>query len=236
MPQGRGAAQRGKSKRHGKPPGRPGRADRAGRTEERYVLLDRPEGPTPDDPSTQRRWWQKLKREQRKRVKTRPIVRIADDEVDWGSAPGPDDEVGYGMRPYARDDCFRAAIATAVQAPIEEVPDLKLHHRFLGGEDPMEINRRAWEAIGRWAEDGGYVPMFWDDDELPVPRDRWIGVIKSPSRAADSPFADHCLVMCHDSLVFDPACSAKALPGTQPLRLSPSLIEYGITFERKEDH
>ena len=40
---------------------------------------------------------------------------------------------------------------------------------------------------------------------VPAPRHRWVGVVIASDE--DNPFSDHCLVMCHDRLVFDPSCS-----------------------------
>ena len=52
------------------------------------------------------------------------MVRLTADPIDYGVRLRPGDEIGYCMGPYPPfDDCLRAAIATAVQHPIEQVPD-----------------------------------------------------------------------------------------------------------------
>lgn len=151
-------------------------------------------------------------------MRLHPVV-----ELDGG-------EVGYGMDPYRLDDCFQAAIATTTQIPIEQVPDLRLDKRVAAGEDPDEINLQGWERIYRWLQGRGLGLVIHED--VPVARDRWIGVVRDPSPAG--PFCDHCLVMCHDELVFDPACTVKAPPGERTMHFRPSAIAYGISFDREE--
>jgi hypothetical protein len=181
--------------------------------------------------------------------RTYPIVRLTDDGIDWGVQPKSGDEVGYGMHPYLTDDCLQAAIATCTQVPIEQVPILMLHQRLERGEDPDEISRIGWTRIVEWAGKRGLALAIWEYDELPVPRRRWIGVAV-PRRSARGyrfedgtvisaaeagQFADHCFVMAHDQLLFDPACSVKSPPGTRVKRYDLSMVAYGISFEHKED-
>jgi hypothetical protein len=181
--------------------------------------------------------------------RTYPIVRLGADGIDWGATPGPGDEIGYAMHPYLTDDCFRAAVATATQVPIEQVPDLKLDRRLSQGEDPDEISQTSWERIESWGAKRGLALRFWD--EVPVPRRRWIGVVKSLATGQLSSsideygnvslsegaggFHDHCLIMDHERLVFDPAVAVKPPPGFQGLNFRPEQISYGISFESKEE-
>lgn len=85
-----------------------------------------------------------------------------------------DGVVGYYADTTRQDDCFRAAIATATQIPIEQVPDLRLHDRLLMGDDPDEINADAWAKIAGWL-DGRGLPLV-QHEIVPVDRERWIGV------------------------------------------------------------
>lgn len=173
--------------------------------------------------------------------KTYPVVRLTEDGIDWDTEPGPDDEIGYYMEPYHTDDCLAAAIATATQIPIQQVPDLNLNQQLLGGVDREEISRAGWARIEEFASERGMQMVF--HDRVPVARRRWIGVIVPPpdsytvGRSGLVPagaFSDHCLVMCHDRLVFNPACKIRTPPGYEMPPYDPKQIRYGITFDQKE--
>jgi hypothetical protein len=220
-------------------------------TPPRRVLLQRP--PQVDERGKRDRWsghgnfgaWEAA-RELQLRARIHPIVRLTDEGIDWGVQPQPGDEIGYGMHPYRTDDCLQAAIATATQVPIEQVPSLDLHERRERGEDPEEISRDCWERIDRWATKRSLALTFWD--QVPPARDRWIGVVLA--EAGDHAYAveggrlvlsdtsgafnDHCLVMSWDRLVFDPSCSIKLPPGLDTEIYDTSQIGYGISFDGKE--
>jgi hypothetical protein len=221
-------------------------------TPPRRVLLQRP--PQVDERGKRDRWsghgsfgaWEAA-RERQLRARIHPIVRLTDEGIDWGVQPQPGDEIGYGMHPYRTDDCLQAAIATATQVPIEQVPSLDLHERRERGEDPEEISRSCWERIARWADKRDLVLTFWDQE--PPARERWIGVVLAEnsgnaytveggrlvlSDVADA-FNDHCLVMSYNRLVFDPSCSVRLPPGRDHEAPDPSMIGYGISFEKKEE-
>jgi hypothetical protein len=154
------------------------------------------------------------------------------------------------MDPYRTDDCFEAAVATVTQVPIEQVPDPELDLRLWRGEDPEEISDKSWERIQRWASKCGLTLTF--HSEVPVGRTRWIGVVVAghsdraafelrpdgtwAARKDEVPpaFNDHCLVMAHDRLIFDPSCSVRLPPGMQLMRHSPDQITYGISFDKEE--
>jgi hypothetical protein len=53
-------------------------------------------------------------------------------------------------------------------------------------------------------------------------------------RDTADPMNDHCVVMSYGEIFFDPAISSTAPFGLIGRACSPSEIEYGITFERKE--
>ncbi len=156
------------------------------------------------------------------------------------------DGVGYGMHPTRPDGCLRAALATATQIPVDQVPDLHLDQRVRAGEDPEEISRDAWARIGEWLSGRGLRLVL--HDAVPVDRDRWVGVIggrvdEAAMAAvgvemgnADNPFLDHCIVLSYERIVFDPAVSLKPeLPrGMRLPTWQLSQIEYGLSFDRKE--
>lgn len=175
-------------------------------------------------------FWEKVERERSRTI--HPVVRLADDGVDWGATPLPGDEIGYGMNPYRGDDCLLAAIATATQIPIEEVPDPRLHDRLDAGEEQDEINRTTWSLIEDWAASRELALKFWTD--LPAPRERWIGISGCEAAEDGDPFNDHCLVMCHDRVLFNPIVSVMPLPGTELLHNTPGSLKYGISFEKEE--
>jgi hypothetical protein len=160
-------------------------------------------------------WEQELKGHAR--LTTHPVVSL-------GSG-----EVGYCMDPYRTDDCFRPCLATLAQIPPGQVPDPRIDDRLKAGEDPEEINRSAWDKIGRWTDAHGLDLVL--HEPAPVERERWIGVIPHPGT-----FANHCVVMNRDRLWFDPAVSVKSPPGTVRLMAAWFLSEiaYGFTLERKE--
>jgi hypothetical protein len=179
---------------------------------------------------------------------THPVVRLTENGVDWGVEPQAGDEIGYAMAPHRHDDCFQAAVATVTQVPIEQVPDLALDRRLSEGADAEEISRTAWERFDAWATRRAFALRFWP--EVPVDRPRWIGVVESPmgdARYSYTPdggvvlvegtnFNDHCLVMSHDRLLFDPSCSVRIPPGARPFAFTPDQITYGISFEEDNRH
>lgn len=229
------------------------------RTRERRVVLQRPDGvdhlgsrvsehSDEASPEASSQWWREWTRGTKSPFKTHPVVRLTEHGIDWGAAPRPGDEVGYGMDPYRTDDCLQAAVATATQVPIEEVPDFALDRRLKRGDNVDEISRTTWERVDGWASKRGLALMYWKGDEVPVPRERWIGVIASSNtgtrtvvdasgrmiRTEGAAFNDHCLVMSHERLVFDPSCSVKVPPGMRMLCCDPAQITYGISFEKEE--
>ena len=102
---------------------------------------------------------------------------------------------------------MRAAIATLLNTPIDDVPDPNLDARIAAGAAPAKLDR---EAHGRTPGRGS--PRAWLAPEAarspPVDRGAWIGV--SPG---EGPFGDHCTVMCLDRIVLDPASNWPTPPG-----------------------
>ena len=157
-----------------------------------------------------------------------------------------DDGVGYCMHPTRPDGCLRAALATATQIPVDQVPDARVDQRVHAGEDPEEISRDSWARIVEWLSGRGLRLVI--HEAIPVERERWVGVIGGrvdeaaiaavgvESGNADNPFIDHCIVMSHERIVFDPAVSLKPqLPrGMRLPTWQLSQIEYGISFDPKE--
>lgn len=181
---------------------------------------------------------------------THPIVRLTEEGIDWGVMPRPGDLVGYAMNPARQNDCWPAAIATCTQIPIEQVPDPlpQIERKIERGVDPEQANAEGWGTVLRWADRHGWEIHHWD--EVPVPRERWIGVVVPPRSKVLVPtadnsglrplaegevaFASHGLVMSYDRLLFDPMVSIVAPPGLRTARYTPDEITYGLSFEPKE--
>lgn len=147
---------------------------------------------------------------------------------------GENGEIGYGCDPARTDDCFRAAIATATQTDPSQIPDLRLADRLKRGDDPDEISAESWERIARWAERRGLRLML--HKSVPADRERWIGVCVTPWQAhilvdESDPFVDHCLIMSYGEIIFDPAASVLAAPGTRVATWELADVTYGLSFD-----
>lgn len=156
-----------------------------------------------------------------------PVVRLTEAGVDSSTRPRLGDEIGYCMDPWRYDDCLQAAVATATQVPIQNVPALELHKQFCQGADPDAISRDAWARFEQFASGRGMQMVF--HDTVPAARRRWIAVAVRPKL-----FGDHCFVMSHDRLLFDPGISLRRPPGRELRRYRPTEIAYGISFDPKE--
>lgn len=215
------------------------------------VLLEEPAPPFP-------LWWTPMKAAVHRGVQeTRhfvcPYVRLTDEGPDWGVEPNPGDEIGWCMDPNRPDTCFPAGLASATQVPLDEVPYHQVYWRIRRGATARAINKRVWEALVRWASGRGLTVCYWEKDELPVPRERWLGVTgnefegegegEPPPEAhalldefpALRNFGRHALLMKGDEVLFDPACSYRPMWGTQPKSYSLDDIEYGLSFETGGD-
>lgn len=160
----------------------------------------------------------------------RPLARLSEDG-----------EVGYYADPVRWDDCLRAAIATALQIPPEQIPDPRLHARLNAGDDPDEISDESWLRIAEWAERRGLQMMLHEEDEVPADRERWIGVCVYTPRWDElwqmdepNPFGDHCLVMSYDRVIFEPAARAIVPRGMELQTWDASEVTYGISFDPRE--
>lgn len=115
--------------------------------------------------------------------RTYPIVRLTEHGIEWVGEPEPGEE--DCMEPFRGDTCFEAAVATAIQVPIQRVPDLRLDQRVADGDSYDEINRTSWEVIETWLADEGLTLRF--HDRVPVALLRWVGV---GCLAGDEQFSD----------------------------------------------
>ncbi len=157
----------------------------------------------------------------------RPLARLGRDGT----------EIGYYADPTRWDDCMRAAIATATQIPIEQVPDPRLHDRWAAGDDPDQISDESWLRIAEWADRRGLQLML--HETVPADRERWIGIcVYTPSWhelvLAENPFPDHCLIMSYGDIIFDPAAMAVVPSGMRVQTWKPADVTYGLSFDLRE--
>lgn len=132
---------------------------------------------------------------------------------------------GYPTRAPRTDDCMAAAIATVLQAPISEVPDPQIDFRLEAGETVEEIERSAWAELAQWLGDRGLRLVIHEN--VPVPIDRWIGIVPRPG-----PFQGHTLAMSHGKVLFDPVVDAWGVgkAPTQIRRLNADDVSWGLSF------
>ena len=150
-----------------------------------------------------------------------------------------DGTIGYYALFPRTDTCWLAAVSTVLQVPISEVPDPQVDKRRVAGEDPAEISRSAWDEFAAWLEGRGLRMVA--HRAVPVPRRRWIGVVPK-----EGWFNDHCLVMSHGELLFDPVLHApeSALAtllcptgsSLSPERLDSTGVKFGYSFQRAGSH
>lgn len=130
-----------------------------------------------------------------------------------------DGAVGYYQRNM--NDCLRAAIATAVQIPYEDVPDTE--PTGAGGQGEwLQVYSRLWE----WAAGQGIRLEFHTFP--PICEAPWVGV----TPRGDDGYR-HTIVIANGQLYFDPASGFETPDGTQIATTRE--VEYGITFTRKEE-
>jgi hypothetical protein len=147
-----------------------------------------------------------------------------------------DGTLGYLVRAPRRDDCWQAAVATCLQVPIEEVPDLRLHERAVAGEDLGELTSAYRLEFFGWLTDRGLRMVI--RRRVPVAKARWIGVVPTPG------WAEHCMVMRYGRVLFDPtkdlrfAALAEVLTESQLATIrrirvrvwGPEDVGYGLSF------
>lgn len=128
------------------------------------------------------------------------------------------------------DDCLMIAVATVLQVPPEELPDLRPLERYRAGEELDTIITSAWDSLRRCVTERG-LHICFHSKPLPTHLRRWIGVCWD-DQGQRLPFSDHCLVMAGQKVIFDPSAwkvdlGVRAWTARQ--------VHYGISFpEQKE--
>jgi hypothetical protein len=125
-----------------------------------------------------------------------------------------------------QDDCLRMAVATLLQIPPYEVPDLEVDKQLERGHSPDLIAAAVVETYSVWAANRGL--RMTVHDRLPVDRDRWLGVVIQPGY-----FQNHCLIMQRRKVRFEPV-PPLAPRGLRLKRFQIGDVQYGVTFDAIE--
>lgn len=149
--------------------------------------------------------------------------------AELGYFKSPLRDARYGFLQRRSDDCLRAALATCVQAPMPEVPELKPDQLLAAGKDPEEIGRVVLGTLGAWIERNALTIVAHSDARLPVASACWIGLIHNP----DDPDGAHCLVMRGREPVFDTAWLTPPRTDEPVSWHGLDDIEFGLTIERR---
>lgn len=149
-------------------------------------------------------------------------VELTAERPRWYSVPLADGTTGYLQR--RTDDCWTACVATVLQMPPQQVPDLQLILRKVAGHSEQQIMNDTGQLIERWLRSCHLRLWIHDVDDS---RDRWIGVVNS---ATGSPMGTHSLVMHHGEVLFDPGVWLPDRPNSRTNR-SLASIDYGLSIE-----
>lgn len=139
---------------------------------------------------------------------------------DSDSTTLEDGTIGYYMR--RGDDCWPAALATVLQTPLGELPDLNLDQRVELGQNPADISISAWVEIEDWLATRNLRMQL--HRRLPITRHRWIGIVP-----VSGDFQSHCLVMTRAQKLFDPAERIWGKAGCYEAEH----VGYGLSFTRQ---
>jgi hypothetical protein len=138
-----------------------------------------------------------------------------------------DGTLGYFQR--RTDDCVQASIASLIQMPMYEVPDLQIDKHIAEGRDDEALERSVGHQFSQWMEKHSLT--MYRHVNPPLLAKRWIGVVSTGNEVND-----HCLVMTGHDCVWD--TSHMLPPGKhEPIAahdiFTPRDINYGITIERR---
>jgi hypothetical protein len=135
----------------------------------------------------------------------------------------------FGYLQRRLDDCLQAAVASLLEVPMHEVPDLNLHKQILsGGCDQKDVLRAANERMDRWIAQSG---LTVNCHAAPPISGRWIGVVLGSD--SDVANGDHCLLMSGRDCLFDPAEYVPPSGDRPASLLGIEDVDYAITIERR---
>jgi hypothetical protein len=144
------------------------------------------------------------------------------DVLRAGAASGTydlrDGSIGYSMARL--DDCWSASVATCLQVPLREVPDLRIDQRLARGETVEQVDRSSWDQMLGWLDGRGLKLIRHGRPATHL--ERWIGVVPHPDA-----FKAHNLVMAYDRVLFDPAVK----PGVRTFYALE--VQYGYSIEER---
>jgi hypothetical protein len=135
-----------------------------------------------------------------------------------------DGTLGYLQRDVA--DCLRAALASLLQIPMPNVPEMPTNKLLSGEMDAEEFERVAARRLDRWTAERGLTARF---HASPRTSGRWIGVLLSEEWSV---LNDHCLLMSGRDCLFDPGTPVPR-PLDEPTDQDLADIDYAITVERR---
>lgn len=134
----------------------------------------------------------------------------------------PNGEIGWCQVRW--DECLRMAVATLLQIPPSEVPDLHVDRRMEAGESADEIAAQVNRTYMDWAAERGL--QITAHRNLPVDRERWLGVVPQPGY-----FQNHVVVMRRRKVHFEVVPAAAAPKGYRVKRFQLGDIAEGVTFD-----
>lgn len=206
------------------------RADRHDRQRFQELLgsVERGEGLTPDELAEATRLYPRMVATTRRKARLEP-VRVAGSrergrDLGYFQTRLRDGTLGYSQR--RTDDCLQAAIASLLQIPMCQVPDLRIDRQLASGLEPDEMERNIAQTMRRWTTERGLTVLL--HPTMPTSARRWIGV----TRVEDDLYSDHCLLMSGRDCLFDPY---QPIPDNDDPWGSHEFgdLDYGITIEKR---
>lgn len=127
---------------------------------------------------------------------------------------------GTAYLQHSTTSCMRGAVATALQIPYTEVPEMTT--------TDQDVEVREF-AVARGYEPEAVICALDAPAEIAAPRDDfWIGTVMNGPRSADS----HAVLLRGHTIVFDPAWALQRLNGWPKHTYD---IQVGTKFTKKED-
>jgi hypothetical protein len=141
-----------------------------------------------------------------------------------------DGTLGYFQRRV--DDCLQASVATLVQLPMCDIPDIHLDRQIREGKDLAAIQQNLTRDYEDWSQRHGYTITTHTSPTRTA--ERWIGVIETGIE-----WNDHCLVMSKSECIWDvlrmfpPRKHERMMHATES-NFTEDDIDYSITIERTQ--
>ena len=125
-----------------------------------------------------------------------------------------------GYYQQSADECFQAVLCTYFQIDPDHAdapPRTHIDKRLAAGEDPASVLGDVDTQIRRWLRRRGVRPVFTRRITRVMREEaKWIGVVEFPGVAND-----HCFLMSHERIVWDPVQGGKWLMSMSPGLVAP---------------